>query len=145
MVKGDCNNCKFKNLPSNSTICVECGLSRSNYIPSTECPSYSNEKNWLGLHGVCNGTKEREPCSCDGDKERCDFYGYVRRQGRAEQTNTKRIRNMSDEELADFLAGIQFNVLETMYNVIAMKPQLRKEELAWKWLKWLGEISDDKT
>ena len=145
MLKGDCNNCEHKNLPSYSATCVQCGLSRINYAPTTRCSSYSEEKNWLGGVGVCNGTKEREPCTCYGVKEKCDFYGYIRNQGRAEQTNTKRIRNMSDEELADFLAGIQFNVLETMYNIIAMKPQLRKEELAWKWLKWLGEISDDKT
>ena len=60
-------------------------------------------------------------------------------------TNADKIRSMSDEELAEFLAEIQFNILEIMCNAIAMKPQPKKEELAWKWLKWLGEISDDKT
>ena len=28
--------------------------------------------------GICNGTKEREECSCSGNKTKCDFYPEVR-------------------------------------------------------------------
>lgn len=31
----------------------------------------------------CNGTKEREECSCGGDKTKCDFYPEVREKARA--------------------------------------------------------------
>ena len=39
------------------------------------CKSYHAEKNFLGKVGVCYGTKEKEPCSCKGDKNKCDYYG----------------------------------------------------------------------
>lgn len=32
--------------------------------------------------GVCNGTKEREQCSCDGNEGRCDFYAEVRKRAK---------------------------------------------------------------
>lgn len=31
--------------------------------------------------GYCSGTKEMDPCSCNGYKERCNFYDSVREQG----------------------------------------------------------------
>lgn len=46
-------------------------------------------KGWLGPDEVirkrrtrCNGTKEREECSCGGYKIKCDFYPEVRKKGR---------------------------------------------------------------
>ena len=38
------------------------------------CECYRAERNFLGKVGVCFGTKERDPCSCGGDKRKCDFY-----------------------------------------------------------------------
>lgn len=38
--------------------------------PSDTCDGYHD--------GSCWGTKEREPCSCGGDKSKCDFYEHVR-------------------------------------------------------------------
>ena len=35
--------------------------------------------------GVCWGTKEKEPCSCDGDMDKCDFYPEVREKAIQEQ------------------------------------------------------------
>lgn len=37
--------------------------------PRTICSCYDV------AHKVCVGTKEMDPCSCGGDKSRCDFYG----------------------------------------------------------------------
>lgn len=34
--------------------------------------------------GICNGTKERDQCSCEGDMTRCDFYPEVRKRARDE-------------------------------------------------------------
>lgn len=39
-----------------------------------KCSCYHAVDNWLGLPGVCWGTKEREPCRCGGDESKCDFY-----------------------------------------------------------------------
>ena len=37
------------------------------------CDAYKN--------GRCLGTKEVDPCNCDGDKVKCSFYENVRKQG----------------------------------------------------------------
>lgn len=36
------------------------------------------------LTGICNGTKERDECSCKGNREKCDFYSDVRKKARVE-------------------------------------------------------------
>lgn len=36
------------------------------------------------LIGICNGTKERDECSCKGNRAKCDFYSEVRKKARAE-------------------------------------------------------------
>ena len=30
------------------------------------------------LISICNGTKERDVCSCKGDRAKCDFYPEIR-------------------------------------------------------------------
>lgn len=37
------------------------------------------------LIGICNGTKERDECSCKGNRAKCDFYSEVRK--KAKQLN----------------------------------------------------------
>lgn len=39
--------------------------------------------------GYCWGTKECEPCSCEGDKSKCDFYDYVREKAQKETLEYK--------------------------------------------------------
>lgn len=55
----------------------------------------------------CNGTKERDVCSCGGDPVRCDFYPEVREKAKIDakkrMTNAEYIRSLTDEELAEFL------------------------------------------
>ena len=59
------------------------------------------------IYNYCSGTKEREECSCKGDKTKCDFYPEVRQKALYElkgiKTNADRIRHMTDEELANYL------------------------------------------
>ena len=64
-----------------------------------------------GFVGVCLGTKEREECSCGGDREKCDFYPEYRKKS---VTNADKIRTMSDEELAEFLLNANVNFCTAM-------------------------------
>lgn len=68
---------------------------------------------WLGpdevirkRRTICNGTRERDECSCGGDRTKCDFYPEVREKAKKELekivTNADYIRAMTDDELADF-------------------------------------------
>ena len=58
-------------------------------------------------YNYCSGTKECDACSCGGDKTKCDFYPDIKRKAIYElkgiKTNADKIRNMADEELADYL------------------------------------------
>ena len=58
----------------------ECYEEREVYEPAilSLCPNGR-------LIGICNGTKEREECSCKGNREKCDFYPEVRE--KAKQLN----------------------------------------------------------
>lgn len=38
------------------------------------CNAYHDEANYLGKKGVCWGTKEQEPCNCEGNPLNCNFY-----------------------------------------------------------------------
>ena len=83
-----------------------------------KCECYCEEKKIVGWCNCqqpiyasvrrCNGTRERDVCSCGGDHTKCDFYPEVRKRVQKESakavTNADRIRSMTDEELADFLA-----------------------------------------
>ena len=51
-------------------------------IKPTKCDCYCVEKKIVVVFdkitivdvGRCNGTRERDECSCGGDKNKCDFY-----------------------------------------------------------------------
>ena len=53
-----------------------------------KCDCYCTEEQIIGWHTLvdpkttivhkCNGTREREECSCGGDRTKCDFYPEVR-------------------------------------------------------------------
>ena len=43
------------------------------FIKRQRCSCYE-EGSWVQGCGTCNGTKDREPCNCKGDRTRCDFY-----------------------------------------------------------------------
>ena len=38
---------------------------------------YGNEPMYI-ISSICNGTKEREKCTCNGDITKCDFYPEYR-------------------------------------------------------------------
>ena len=42
--------------------------------------TYKDDNKW----GYCFGTKEGDPCNCQGDKLNCDFYDYIRKEAEKE-------------------------------------------------------------
>ena len=54
----------------------------------------------------CNGTKEKEICSCEGNKCKCDFYENVRLKGKLEEETIKIDENKP------------FNMMEGLYKII---------------------------
>jgi hypothetical protein len=64
--------------------------------PST--PVYEREV------GVCYGTKEKEECTCGGDRTKCDFYDYIKEKAQADKERKK------VHEAIKFLTAIGYNV-----------------------------------
>ena len=62
-----------------------------------ECYHLQAQSKWSGYgatsttvyQGICWGTKECEPCSCDGDELKCDFYDYIRERAEKERLEYK--------------------------------------------------------
>ena len=55
----------------------------------------------------CNGTKEREKCTCDGDKSKCDFYSEKRKE------NKMTTLEMMNEAIKD---GKTYKTYDLRYN-----------------------------
>lgn len=53
--------------------------------------------------GACFGTKDVDYCSCDGDRSKCDFYEYVRREARAEARSSNTIAQQALKEIEDLI------------------------------------------
>lgn len=65
---------------------------------------------------VCNGTKEQEECSCNGDRCKCDFYPEVRE--KAKQNIT------FENAIAHFKYGISHDIFKepvTTYSKMAVE------------------------
>lgn len=97
------------------------------------CKCYRAEKNFLGEIGLCWGTRERDACSCGGDKSKCDFYPTIHSDEKKPLTNADRIRAMTYEELADY------------FSELSCWPNARKEVCMGMancekcWLNWLQQ------
>ena len=50
------------------------GDTNANKHQPESCPYWEKGHWYLKDHGTCNGTKEREPCKCDGDRSKCEYY-----------------------------------------------------------------------
>lgn len=61
------------------------------------CSSYVSDKK------RCMGTKEIDPCNCEGDKSKCDFYSEVRKEKKKNITNRQWLESLSDVDLAMWL------------------------------------------
>lgn len=108
-----------------------------------KCKCYTDTKNYIGKRGICEGTKEREPCSCEGNESRCDFYEYKRAGATSTPvvTHYDMIMKMSIEDLADYLVVRSIADLNTAlkaYNVNAPLYSKQPEHVA-QMLKWLKQ------
>ena len=68
-------------------------IEKITYTVATErlAPGYIDEE-----VGVCYGTKEKDVCSCGGDKSKCNFYEHVRAEA-AEEKNLLTAKNVLEE------------------------------------------------
>ncbi len=46
--------------------------------------TFHHDYPYYGIVSTCNGTKEREECSCGGDRTKCNFYPDVREEANKE-------------------------------------------------------------
>ena len=73
--------------------------------------------------GICNGTKEQEECSCEGNRLNCNFYSYVREEAKKSITIQDAINH--------FKYGISHDIFEepvTTYAEMAIEA-LKKMKL----------------
>lgn len=45
-----------------------------NWLARQKCDCYEAGNWFMPCYGTCMGTKEKEPCACEGDRTKCDFY-----------------------------------------------------------------------
>lgn len=45
---------------------------------------------------ICNGTREREECSCDGDESKCNFYPEKRKESKSMNTAEMFVQSQKD-------------------------------------------------
>lgn len=56
----------------NDIVVNECDNTTNKTIEMCDC--YHDDMSYIGTHGVCWGTKEKDPCYCEGDPKKCTFY-----------------------------------------------------------------------
>ena len=76
-----CPKCKHDvRIINNFFKCDNCGLEfkvtyEILYDPDVKCDCWEPGHWYLGAdYGTCKGTREQEPCRCNGYKKDCDFY-----------------------------------------------------------------------
>ena len=92
------------------------------------CECYRAEKNFLGKIGVCWGTRERDACSCGGDKSKCDFYPTIHSDEKKPPTNYAKLRAMNMNQMALWLAAM-----------LGSNPFDGTGDDYRKWLNWLEQ------
>ena len=55
------------------------------------------------INGICNGTREREYCTCKGNESDCDFYEEKREKKSKEMTNRDWLNSLSTEDFVGWL------------------------------------------
>lgn len=69
----------------------------------------------IGSKSVCYGTKEIDPCSCGGDKARCDFYPKYRTEctGRctADKDNKAKYVRVTMENNGSYIKELEKSVI----------------------------------
>ena len=97
--------------------------------------------------GVCFGSREVDYCSCDGDRSKCDFYGNVRKEARAEVRSSNTTTQQALKEIED-LIGFYWGTDPAYYTGSENKEEADAAKLCCKileiiWLTQRGE-NDEK-
>lgn len=87
-----------------------------------KCDCYNEQTKIIGWLGpdevirktvcVCNGTKERDVCSCGGDRAKCDFYPEVRNKALKEKEPMKAKLLINGKELEVEISEEELKKLE---------------------------------
>lgn len=49
---------------------------------NAKCSCWQKGNWFIKGYDTCNGTRECEPCTCGGDRSKCDFYEHVRNEAK---------------------------------------------------------------
>ena len=63
-----------KSLPDTAIDCVANYIGEHQLESITKCSCWEKGHWFIEGYDTCNGTREREPCRCGGDRNKCDFY-----------------------------------------------------------------------
>lgn len=98
---------------------------------------------------LCFGTKEREECTCGGDRTKCNFYPEVREKAKNEikvATHADNIRSMTDEHLAEYLVDIGWDCCfcsehDRLENEPLLRGEKCDEQCVKHCLEWLQKTA----
>ena len=92
----------------------ECYKTRTiNMTGLKDCAGYKIPWHETYTEGYCLGTKECELCQCNGDKSKCDFYDYIRKE--ASKMNTLEMMNEAEKTGRTYTSG-EIGSSDMMYN-----------------------------
>lgn len=94
------------------------------------CDCYIDEMTYGGTRGKCMGTREYDPCDCQGDKSKCDFFERVRKS--VEMDNGERFNIITSK-------GIKLN--DKMKSIIKRYHGGVKDEMPYIMLESASDIT----
>ena len=67
---------KQQDVRYNDIVVNECDNTTNKTVEKCDC--YHDDMTCIGTHGVCWGTREKDPCYCEGNPKKCTFYPELR-------------------------------------------------------------------
>lgn len=114
------------------------------------CECYEKITNAINeniYYGICNGTRERERCSCNGDRKACDFYPEKREDTTQAITNRQWLNSLSNEDFCKWLLNkyttqVKFNGYTIITNLGLSSLMTSSYDSYNGVLKWLDELHE---
>ena len=100
--------------------------------------------------GVCWGTREQDECKCGGDKDKCDFYDYVRSKSDSDDKVGKisllTYCSYHPEQLAERMTDWLENILQSADIELSKESIVEQRKLLVDYFNTtIFDDSDDKT
>ena len=104
----------------------------------------------------CNGTKEREECTCGGDESKCNFYPYKREKASGltvsdgsvsaavEMTSPKEFYVVKNKDTGEYFRGKGTNRWGKDFNQASVYRLKKNAENAVKSVSWHGDKAEVK-